>query len=319
MLLDSHSIANFHYLFVQTFVFASLIDKIRQKVSLSRGLRMSKKLQITSRGKVVIVIGVVIALIAGGVGMRTLTSSASDSNADQVYAYSMITMLDAAKENENNVREELRQDIEKANTLLNDTNGKIFDSTRTDFQVYVNNIIEVPDSQIIESDNIIDYVNSETKIRSFITNLSGKRESLQTSYDSWKEIRNELDESTGEAQEAITEDISEAEKKAKTIQDNINELERKAEEREKEIQAAKDRINQNKPKPAPTPAPKPTVAPAPVNPSPTPKPTTPESPAPTTKPAPPVKPTPTEKPTTPTPPPEEDEDVDTSMIGQNNG
>lgn len=280
---------------------------------------MSKKLRITRKGKTVIAITAAVGLILSGITAVALWNrSEPDNYTDEVYSYSIGVILSQSKENESKARQELREKIEKANSLLKDTDGRIFDSSRTNLETYITNIKDIPDSQIVESDNFIDYVNSEKRVESFIDNLSEKQEALQTSYDKWLETRTEQDKNANEINEEVNSGITNADELEKTIQKNIQEAERIQEEREqqrRELEEKNKRQNQDTAQ-QPT-APSPSLPASPATP-PAPTPTT--SPSPTSTPA----PTPTEKPSTmpsiPTSPVEEDnEDAQNSMIGQDNG
>lgn len=280
---------------------------------------MSKKLRITRKGKTVIAITAAVGLILSGITAVALWNpSEPDNYTDEVYSYSMGIILSRSKENESNSRQELREKIEEANILLKDTDGKIFDGSRTNLQTYITNIKDIPDSQIVESDNLIDYVKSEERIGSFIDNLSEKQEALQTSYDKWLETRTEQDKNTTEINEEVNSGITDADELEKTIQENIQEAERIQEEREEQRRKLEEKNKKQKQTPPRQPTiPSPSL---PVSPTTPPAPTPTTSPSPTSTPA----PTPTEKPSTtpsiPTSPVEEDnEDAQNSMIGQDNG
>lgn len=300
---------------------------------------MSKKIKLTSRGKIVIsVISAILVIAISVAGFSVFKNNSTPDYAEEVYGYGISHILEQSIVNEQSAREELRQNIEDANKLVKETDGKIFDASRANLQTYVNNITEVPDTQKVESENFIDYVNSEKRIRSFINNLSDKHTALQNSYDAWSESRNEMDKSADELENDFTTGISNADELEKAIQRNIEESERLAQEREEKIRLREEErrrnSQQNKPQTIPTqpsvpqpvepekptqkPSPEPTKPPS----TPTPKPT----PTPTEKPVSPPKTTPTPKPTNPvetTPPADENEGTempgDATMIGQENG
>lgn len=301
---------------------------------------MSKKIKLTSRGKVVVsVIAAILIISVSIAGFSVFKNHSTPDYAEEVYGYGISHILEQSITNEQSAREELRQNIEDANKLVKETDGKIFDASRANLQTYVNNITEVPDTQKVESENFIDYVNSEKRIRSFINNLSDKQTALQNSYDAWLESRNIMDKSADELENDLTTGISNADELEKAIQKNIEESERLAQEREEKIRLREEErrrnSQQNKPQTAPTqpsvpqpveptqptqkPSPAPTKPPSTPTPKPTEKPVSPpSSPSPT--------PTPTPKPTNPvetTPPADENEGTempgDATMIGQENG
>lgn len=301
---------------------------------------MSKRIKLTSRGKVVVsVIAAILVIAISIAGFSVFKNNLTPDYAEEVYGYGISHILEQSITNEQSAREELRQNIEDADKLVKETDGKIFDASRANLQTYLNNITDVPDSQIVESENFIDYVHSEKRIRSFINNLSDKQTALQNSYDDWSESRNEMDKSADELENDLTTGISNADELEKAIQKNIEEAERLAQEREEEIRLREEErrrnSQQNKPQTAPTqpsapqpvepakPTQKPSPAPTKPPSTPTPKPTE----KPVSPPSSPPAPTPTEKPTkpaeTPTPPDDENENVempgDATMIGQNNG
>lgn len=301
---------------------------------------MSKKIKLTSRGKIVIsVIAAILVISVSIVGFSIFKNRSTPDYAEEVYTYSINAILEQSITNEQSAREELRENIENANKLVKETDGKIFDASRANLQTYINNISEVPDTQKVESENFVDYVNSEKRIRSFINNLSEKQTALQNSYDTWSESRNEMNKSADKLENDLTTGISNADELEKAIQKNIDEAERLAQEREEEIRLkeeerrrnAQQNKSQNSPvqpsvsqpveptQPTQKPSPTPTKSPSTPTPQPTEEPVSPPSSSP--------KPTPTEKPTkpaeTPTPTNDENENVempgDATMIGQNNG
>lgn len=301
---------------------------------------MSKRIKLTSRGKVVVsVIAAILVIAISIAGFSVFKNNLTPDYAEEVYGYGISHILEQSITNEQSAREELRQNIEDADKLVKETDGKIFDASRANLQTYLNNITDVPDSQIVESENFIDYVHSEKRIRSFINNLSDKQTALQNSYDDWSESRNEMDKSADELENDLTTGISNADELEKAIQKNIEEAERLAQEREEEIRLREEERRRNSQQNKPQTAPTQPSAPQPVEPA---KPTQKPSPAPTKPPSTPTlkptekpvsppssppAPTPTEKPTkpaeTPTPPDDENENVempgDATMIGQNNG
>lgn len=298
---------------------------------------MSKKIKLTSRGKVVVsVIAAILVISVSIAGFSIFKNHSTPDYAEEVYGYGISHILEQSITNEQNARAELRQNIEDADKLVKETDGKIFDASRANLQTYVNNIADVPDSQIVESENFIDYVNSEKRIRSFINNLSDKQTELQKSYDAWSKSRNQMNKSADELANNLTAGISNADELEKAIQQNIEESERLAQEREEQIRLREEErrknSQQNKPQTVPTQpsAPQPEESENPTqNPSPAPTktPKTP-TPTPTDKPfSPPKTPTPTTpKPTTPTettPPADENDGAemhgDAAMIGNNNG
>ena len=300
---------------------------------------MSKKIKLTSRGKIVIsVISAILVIAISVAGFSVFKNNSTPDYAEEVYGYGISHILEQSIVNEQSAREELRQNIEDANKLVKETDGKIFDASRANLQTYVNNIIDVPDSQKVESENFVDYVNSEKRIRSFINNLSDKQTALQNSYDAWSESRNEMDKSADELENDFTTGISNADELEKAIQRNIEESERLAQEREEKIRLREEErrrnSQQNKPQTIPTqpsvPQPvepeKPTQKPSPEPTKPPSTPTLKPTPTPTEKPVSPPKTTPTPKPTNPvetTPPADENEGTempgDATMIGQENG
>lgn len=289
----------------------------------------SKKLVMTQRGKVMLGVSVAILTIL----LFFVTSQIIDRNfhknipSDEVYSYSINNMITIASHNEQDARENLRNKINEVDELLKESQGKVFDSSYSDLATYVDNIREVPDSQVVESNNLVDYVKSENKINSFLTSLNDKQISLQESYSNWVEKREVLNDDQSELQQRIDEgtiSVSELERllKDKQVQgtNSQSDRERLLEELRKKNESSQNNQPPASPNPPPptsdpsTPVPSdpPTEAPSPTsNPSPTPStPPTPTSNPPTVSPT----PTPTPKPT-PTSP---NENEDTEGNNQQN-
>lgn len=287
----------------------------------------SKKLVMTQRGKVMLGISVAILTIV----LFFITSQIIDRTfhknipADEVYSYSVDNMVTVAARNEYDARENLRNKVNEVDELLKESQGKVFDSSYSDLATYVDNVREVPDGQIVESGNLVDYVKSQNRINGFLSSLEEKRASLQKSYSSWVEKREILNTDQSELQKRIDEgtiSVSELEKllKDKQIQSSDSQLEREKllEELRKKNQSSSG-SNQPAPRPeqptAPseppvsTPTETPTASPPPPTSSPTPTASPTSSPTPTASPTPTETPTPTEDP--------EDEDAEGNTNGNN--
>lgn len=291
---------------------------------------MSKKIKLTSRGKIVIsVISAILVIAISVTGFSVFKSNSTPDYAEEVYGYAISHILEQSIINEQNSRAELRQNIEDANKLVKETDGKIFDASRANLQTYLDNISGIPDSKITESTNFIDYVKSEKNVRTYIGTLDEKQKALQEDYDTWTKSRSEFEESTGTIQKELEGGIEDVSNLEQQIQENLTEQEKRAKELEKQIQEKKKSEERNKPTPSisqpniptqnptsqpSTPSkPTPTEKPKPTNPT-----TTPEKPS--VEPNP--KPTDTPKPSSPPEDAEENEtnaNGNTTMIGQGNG
>lgn len=286
---------------------------------------MSKKIKLTSRGKIVIsVISAILVIAISVTGFSVFKNNSTPDYAEEVYGYGISRILEQSIINEQNSRAELRQNIEDANKLVKETDGKIFDASRANLQTYLDNISGIPDSKIAESTNFIDYVKSEKNVRTYIRTLDEKQKALQEDYDTWTKSRSEFEENTGTIQKELEGGIEDVSNLEQQIQENLTEQEKRAKELEKQIQEKQKSEERNKPTPSipqpNIPTQNPTSPPStPSKPEPT-KPTTTPTEKPSVEPNP--KPTDTPKPTSPPEDAEENEtnaNGNTTMIGQGNG
>lgn len=195
-------------------------------------LMTPKKMKITRKGRLSITILVIVVITIVVVSTFFMIMKPRIS-ADELYAYEINYMLEQSRTQESAIRDELQSNIERADTLIKESDGKIFDSSRTDLETYVNNVREIPESQPVDSDNLLDYVESEQRIAQFNHSLVLRINSLQESYDSWTDKRAELDANEEELQEEInetTENISSLEEQLrnKMAQGNTDASERES-------------------------------------------------------------------------------------------
>lgn len=274
----------------------------------------NKKLTLTQRGKITLSVTVAASIVILGLLGYYLISENSKTNVDSaaIYSYSVNYMLEESKNNENEARDNLREKIEESDKLIKDSDGKVFDGSRANLEVYLSNIREIPDSQIVESDNIIDYVNSEKRINGFLSSLTEKHNALQSSYDNWTKKREGLDKT----QETLQEEISQGSLTVTELEELLAEKKQQGSDAATDREALREELEKryaeqnrnntpvNKPtvpvaKPT-TPVEKPTPTKAPVE-KPTQKePTKPTVPPKTTKPVTPTTPPKTTKPVPPT-------------------
>lgn len=279
--------------------------------------RKSTKLTLTARGKIALIALLAFVVLASfGISSYFIHKSSQNKiSAEKTYAYSMNTMLEQAKTEEQAARGELNNNLKNARTLLDNSSGKVFDGSRSNLQIYVNNISEVPDSKQITSNNINDYVASTKRVKEFNSSLLEKYDALNESYTAWSTTREKLDQESNDLQQQIDEGtitVSELEKLLANKQQEGEEAARERDELLRLLEQKKKKNNTQPVKPTTpvekpsTPTEKPTTpptSPTPTTPTPTSTPT--EKPTPTE--------TPTEKPTTPpTTPPSPTEPTETS-------
>lgn len=266
--------------------------------------RKSTKLTLTTRGKVtLIVLLAVIVLASFGISSYFIHKSSENKiSAEKTYTYSMHIMLNQAQAEEKAAREELDNNLKNARTLLDNSSGKVFDGSRSNLQIYVNNISEVPDSKQITSNNINDYVASTKRVKEFNTSLLEKHDALDESYTSWNSTREKLNQESSDLQQQIDEGTITVSELEKLLANKQQEGEEAARERDELLRLLEQQKRNAQPVKPTTPVEKPsTPAEKPT--------TTPTSPTPT---APTPTSTPTESPTTPpTTPPSPTEPAET--------
>lgn len=269
--------------------------------------RKSTKLTLTTRGKITL-IALLAFIVLASFGISSYFIHKSSENkitAEKIYAYSMNTMLEQAKTDEQAAREELDNNLKNARTLLDNSSGKVFDGSRSNLQIYVNNISDVPESQKINSTNINDYVASTKRVREFNSSLLEKYDALNESYTTWSNTREKLDQESSDLQQQIDEGTITVSELEKLLANKQQEGEEAARERDELLQVLEDQKKNTPTEKPTTPVEKPTATPT----SPTPTVNTPTS-TPTEKPTP--TETPTVKPTTPTTTPSPTEPTETS-------
>jgi len=269
-----------------------------------------KKLILTQKGKIAIGLAIALSIIGFFAVMSYFVGDNTESEipASAVYSYSINNMVSESAIKEQEARELLRTEIESADKLIEDSEGKVFDSSRANLEIYLQNIRNIPDSQIVESNNIQDYANSEKRIRGFIVALSAKKDALQESYDQWGEERENLTNDQKTLQEEINSNSgsnTELEELLKEKQEAGNTAENDRTQRLEELLEERRTVVPKQPtQPSNPPVEQPTKSPEPNTPPPS------KTPEPTNKPTP--TPTPTPKPTTtpssptPTPTPSSD-------------
>lgn len=264
--------------------------------------RKSTKLTLTTRGKITLIALLAFIVLASfGISSYFIHKSSENKiSAEKTYAYSMNMMLEQAKTEEQAAREELDNNLKNARTLLDNSSGKVFDGSRSNLQIYVNNISDVPEAKKINSTNINDYVASTKRVKEFNNSLLEKYDALNESYTTWRTTREKLDQESNDLQQQIDEGtitVSELEKLLANKQQEgeeaareRDELLRLLEQQKKNTQPVKPTTSVEKPS---TPTEKPTTiptSPTPTAPTPTNTPTEKQTPT----------ETPTKKPTTPT-------------------
>lgn len=267
--------------------------------------RKSTKLTLTTRGKIAL-IALLAFIVLASFGISSYFIHKSSENkitAEKTYAYSINMMLEQAKSEEKAAREELDNNLKNARTLLDNSSGKVFDGSRSNLQIYVNNISDVPESKQIASNNINDYVASTKRVKEFNNSLLEKYDALNESYTTWSTTREKLNQESNDLQQQIDEGTITVSELEKLLANKQQEGEEAARERDELLRLLEQQKKNTQPVKPTTPVEKPST---PIE-----KPTTPTtSPTPT---APTPTSTPTEKPTiSPTTPPSPTEPTETS-------
>lgn len=212
---------------------------------------------------------IIITVLIGGYLIISHVQENSQEQSNKAYHYAMNNILVTAQQQEITARSNLQSKIDYANTLLNDTNGKIFDSSRPNLQNQLVSSNIALETKTPNSNDYHEYIKTTNILQNASRVLQQRIDALQDSYDSWNESHNISTTESAQNQESINSKTSQFSSLEDLILSNAEDLNETEEERQQRIneaqrQAEIARQNQaaQESTPTPTASPtKPTVSP----------------------------------------------------------